>query len=197
MIKAVIFDCFGVLLADTHRQRLTVLDQEAPEKAQELRSIVHAGDLGILSRAEIAEYAAKLLGIDPEEYLEEQDRGEVRNTELLAYIETLKNHYKLAVLSNVSSRERIGMRFEPGQLDALFNTVVASGDEGCVKPQPELYEIAATRLGVEPSECIFIDDVELYCEGARAVGMRALHFQTTRQCVEDLKNLLALDRGKK
>lgn len=190
MIKAVIFDCFGVLLADTHREHMAELRAEDPAKAEELHAIVHAGDMGILSRSEVAEHASKLLDLDPEEYLEIQDKGEVPNEPLLSYIETLKPAYQLGVLSNVSNRERIGIRFEPGRLDALFNTVIASGAEGFVKPQPELYHIAATRLGVEPDECVFVDDIEGFCEGARDVGMQAIHFVSTAQCIRDLTKLL-------
>lgn len=193
MVTTIIFDCFGVLLGNTYKQRLATLEQEDPKKAEELRGINHASDRGILSREESATYMAQLLDVEPEELLAEQDSGEVQNAELLEFIATLKGKYKLGLLSNINSRERLGIRFDPGQLDSLFNTVVASGDEGFVKPEPEIYEITATRLGAEPSECVMIDDIAEFCEGARGVGMQAIQFLNTKQCIADLKALL--DRG--
>ncbi len=193
MIKAIIFDCFGVLLGNTYKQRAAQLEQDDPEKAKELRAINHASDMGILSRDEAARYMAELLDVEPEELLQEQDEGEVQNTELITFIATLKGKYQLGLLSNINGRERLGIRFEPGQLDTLFNTVVASGDEGYVKPQPEIYHIVATRLGVQPEECVMIDDIAEFCDGARAVGMQAIQFVTTRQCIQDLQAVI--DRG--
>jgi epoxide hydrolase-like predicted phosphatase len=149
--------------------------------------------MGILSRDEAARYMAELLDVEPEELLQEQDEGEVQNTELITFIATLKGKYQLGLLSNINGRERLGIRFEPGQLDTLFNTVVASGDEGYVKPQPEIYHIVATRLGVQPEECVMIDDIAEFCDGARAVGMQAIQFVTTRQCIQDLQAVI--DRG--
>lgn len=51
-----------------------------------------------------------------------------------------------------------------------------SCETGARKPDPAAYEIAADRLGVRPGACLFVDDRELNCEGARAVGMDAVRF---------------------
>lgn len=193
MIKAIIFDCFGVLLGDAKQMRLMDLQHTDPEKADEIRALYRAADRGFLTNDEIVEAASELFAIEPEEFMAEQDHVEVPNVELLQYIATLKKDFKVGMLSNVSSRERIGIRFEPGQLDAIFDTIVASGNEGYVKPQPEIYEIAATRLGVLPSECVMIDDIAEFCEGARQVGMQAIQFQSTKQAIGDLNTLI--DRG--
>jgi epoxide hydrolase-like predicted phosphatase len=128
--------------------------------------------------------------MDAEEFLAEQNQVEVPNRSLLEYIAELKKDYKVGLLSNISSRERLSIRFLDGELESHFDTVVASGDEGYVKPQPEIYEIAATRLGVSPAECVMIDDILEFCEGARQVGMQAIQFQTNHQCITDLNALL-------
>ena len=190
MIKAVIFDCFGVLLGNAYKTHLMEVEQEDPERAKEIRAINHASDMGILSREETAEHISALFGMDTDEFLAEQNQVEVPNRQLLEYIAELKKDYKVALLSNISSRERLSIRFVDGELDSHFDTVVASGDEGYVKPQPEIYQIAATRLGVNPNECVMIDDILEFCEGARAVGMQAIQFQTNHQCITDLNALL-------
>lgn len=195
MIKAIIFDCFGVLLGNAYKMHLTEVEQVDPERAKEIRAINHASDMGILTREETASAISELFGMETEDFLEEQNQLEVPNEPLLEYIATLKTQYKIGLLSNISSRERLSIRFKPGQLDAHFDTIVASGDEGYVKPQPEVYEIAATRLGVLPSECVMIDDIAEFCEGARQTGMQAIQFLNTEQCITDLNTLI--DRGGK
>lgn len=195
MIKAIIFDCFGVLLGNAYKIHLTEVEQVDPIRAAEIRAINHASDMGILSREESAQYVSELFNMDVEDFLEEQNQLEVPNQPLLDYIATLKPHFKVGMLSNINSRERLSIRFEPGQLDAHFDTIVASGDEGYAKPQAEIYQIAATRLGVLPTECLFIDDIAEFCEGAREVGMQAIQFITTEQAVTDINALI--DRGRK
>ena len=193
MIKAIIFDCFGVILGNAYKIHLNEVDQVDPARAQEIRAINHASDMGILSREESAEAISGLFDMDVEDFLEEQNQMEVPNRQLLDFIKTLQPEYKVGMLSNINSRERLSIRFEDGELDAHFNTIVASGDEGYVKPEPEIYQIAATRLGAEPHECLFIDDIAEFCDGARAVGMQAIQFLTTDQAIADVKALI--DRG--
>lgn len=193
MIKAIIFDCFGVLLGDAHKMHIMQVQATDPKRAMEIRAINHASDMGILTRQESTQAVSDLLGIEPEELLHEQEQVEVPNLELLEFIASLKPRFKIGMLSNISSRERVGIRFEPGQLDAHFDTIVASGDVGYVKPQPEIYEIAATRLEVQPSECLFIDDIADFCEAARGVGMHAIQFLNTQQAITDVTAFI--DRG--
>ena len=47
---------------------------------------------------------------------------------------------------------------------------------GLRKPDPEIFLRAASELGLRPDECLFIDDRANNCDGARQVGMRAVHF---------------------
>lgn len=193
MIKAIIFDCFGVLLGNAYKTHLAEIERVDPKKAEEIRAINHASDMGILTREETAEGISALFDMDSEDFLDEQNQVEVPNQALLEYIATLKPDYKIGMLSNINSRDRLSIRFTEGQLNAAFDTIVASGDEGYVKPQPEIYQIVATRLGVAPNECVMIDDIAEFCEGARAVGMQAIQFVSNQQCITDLNALI--DRG--
>lgn len=195
MIKAIILDCFGVLLGSSYQDRLAEVAQEDPGKAEEIRALSHAADMGILSNQEATAHMAELFDMEPEELEQELRYTEIPNEALLNFIETLKDDFKIGMLSNISSRERIGIRFALGRLDALFNTIVASGEEGYMKPEPEIYQIVATRLGVEPHECLMIDDIEQFCQAAREVGMQAIQFTSTPQCISDITTLL--DRGRK
>jgi epoxide hydrolase-like predicted phosphatase len=195
MIKAIIFDCFGVFIGNPYKFRAQEIEQSDPAKYLQLRDVNHASDRGFLSNEESATQMAEIIGITVEQFLAEQASGEVSNTELIQYAKQLRPTYQLAMLSNVSSRERLEVRFEPGQLDELFDVVVASGDEGTIKPEPRIYEIALERLQLLPEECVFVDDILENCQAAEALGIRSIQYLSYRQTVTDLEALI--DRGEK
>lgn len=197
MIKAVIFDCFSVLIGDTTKAAVNELWLRDRDAGDQFRAIARAADRGVMSLEESSAQQAYLLGITTGQLQQMRDQGEVRNVELLDYIElNLKGKYIVGLLSNINSRERLDLRFLPGELDRLFDDVVASGDVGLIKPHPEIYELACARLGVAPEECVLIDDMPEFCEGARAVGMQAIQFITNEQALRDLGRVLTEDTKK-
>lgn len=195
MIKAIIFDCFNVLIRDATKHLVEQMGLVDPAKRQEFSAVTHAVDKGIISDTEGAEAQSALLGLTQEEFVSIRNKGEVRNEPLIEYIKTLKGDYKLMMLSNIVSRERLDSRFLPGQLDELFDEVIPSGEVGYIKPQPELFILAAERLGLRPEECVMIDDIADFCEGARATGMQAIQFLNNEQAITELNALI--DRGEK
>ncbi|MCC7512846.1 MAG: HAD-IA family hydrolase, partial [Anaerolineae bacterium] len=62
---------------------------------------------------------------------------------------------------------------------------------GMVKPQAGIYLHALGQLGVQPGEAVFVDDFFENVEGARAVGMTAIHFKDTRQAIREIEEWLA------
>lgn len=184
MIKAIVFDCFGVLITDALSAMVDTLKTTDPEKAQQIISLTVAANRGILDPAQSRPAIAELLGLTYEEYRQKLRDEEVKNTELLAYIEELKKHYKIGLLSNVS-RGGLEVRFSSEEL-AVFDAITASGDTGFAKPSAEAYEIAADRLDVRTTECIMIDDREDYCDGAVAVGMEAIQYNSLPELKKEL-----------
>lgn len=193
MIKAIIFDCFNVLIRDATKHLVEQMGEIDAAKRQEFSAVTHAVDKGIISDTEGARAQSELLGISVEEFVAIRNQGEVRNEPLIEFIKTLKGKYKLMMVSNIVSRERLDSRFLPGQLDELFEEVIPSGEVGYIKPQPEIYLLALERLGVRPEECVMIDDIAEFCEGAREVGMYAIQFFNNEQAITDLNTLI--DRG--
>ena len=76
---------------------------------------------------------------------------------------------------------------------AIFDATVISGDVGLHKPQPEIYELGAERIGVAPADCVFVDDLRENVSGAEAVGMTAILHRDPTQTVERVRELLGLD----
>ena len=79
--------------------------------------------------------------------------------------------YRMAILTNnVREWEELWRSKLP--VDEIFELVVDSAWVGMRKPDPEIYRLTVERLGgVEPRECLFVDDNELNIEAARELGM--------------------------
>jgi HAD superfamily hydrolase (TIGR01509 family) len=63
------------------------------------------------------------------------------------------------------------------QVSRYVKWTFVSCHTGLRKPDPAAFRLAAQALGLEPGECLFIDDRLRNCEGARGVGMDAIHFE--------------------
>lgn len=74
----------------------------------------------------------------------------------------------------------------------LFDTVVISGEVAMRKPEPEIFRLTARRLGREPSECVFVDDLMPNVRGAAAIGMVAVHHVTAPDTLAELEALFGV-----
>jgi FMN phosphatase YigB (HAD superfamily) len=185
MIKAIIFDCFGVLTTDGWLAFRHKYLQEGSAVEEDASEFNRQSDAGIISHDEFIERIAKLVGIPHEQAMMVVD-GHVRNDQLFEYIrDELKPHYKIGLLSNVSANYMDEL-FEPWQIE-LLDAMTFSFELGAVKPDPLMYENIAAKLGVSPEECIFIDDREGFAEGARRVGMQAVWYQSNDQLKREIK----------
>lgn len=79
------------------------------------------------------------------------------------------------------------------RIQGHFDVVVLSGEVGLRKPDPRMYELAADRLGLEPSQCAFVDDLEANIEGAREVGMFVVLHEEVQETAERLEEFLGVD----
>lgn len=83
--------------------------------------------------------------------------------------------------------------YDGRELDGLFDTTVISGEVGLHKPQPEIYLLACKRLGVEPADAVFVDDLRENCAGAEAVGITAILHRETTATLASLERALEID----
>jgi putative hydrolase of the HAD superfamily len=86
-----------------------------------------------------------------------------------------------------------GVSYDRVQVDELFDSMVISGEVGLHKPEPAIFELGAEQLGVEPSECVFVDDLRENCEGAEAVGMTAILHRGPDGTIPELERLLGVE----
>lgn len=65
--------------------------------------------------------------------------------------------------------------------------VVVSGVEGLVKPDPQIFRVAADRYRLDPGRTLFVDDSPPNVETARALGFRAVVFTGAPALRRDLR----------
>jgi putative hydrolase of the HAD superfamily len=77
-------------------------------------------------------------------------------------------------------------------VDDIFEVVVDSAFVGMRKPEPEIYELMLERMGdITAEECVFLDDLDVNCEAARALGMHAVQYREPDQAIAEIEAAIA------
>jgi HAD superfamily hydrolase (TIGR01509 family) len=189
MIKAIIFDCFGVLTTSGFRVFRDKYFDGEPEKHRLALDLMSQQNLGLLTYKDFIKKVAALAKVSEETVKEYMDENKA-NEPLLNYIRSeLKPKYKIGLLSNAGDNW-LNDLFHNKDTE-LFDDVVLSYKVGYIKPDPNIYLLAAKRLEVEPVECVFIDDNPGHCSSAREVGMKAIFYEDFSNAKEQLQKILA------
>jgi HAD superfamily hydrolase (TIGR01509 family) len=185
MIKAVIFDVGGVLVRTVSREPRTKLEARLGLEPGASEMFVFNGPMGIqaqsgqiTSRA-LWEWVATELGLDEAglaAFRTEFFGGDQLDTDLLAFVRKLHTRYQTAIISNAMD-DLLEVITHQYPLADAFDLIVGSAYRKVMKPAPEIFLWTLEQLGREPLEAVFIDDFPHNVEGARAVGMAAIHYQ--------------------
>ena len=188
MIKAVIFDCFGVLASDGWLPFKARYFEDDPSLSQQATLLSKEVDAGKANYDDFIRKVAQMAHLS-EEQAREQIENNIPDEKLFAYIQELKHKYQIGLLSNAGDNW-LNEIFSPEQV-SLFDAVALSYEIGAIKPDIRAYEVIAERLQVQLPECVFMDDQPKYVEGAKRAGMRALLYTNADQLKDDLPVLLA------
>ena len=197
-IRAIVFDIGGVLeitpqtgWAEKWEARLHLRPGELDER---LIDVWRDGSYGTIAEEDVEKRIGELMGIDQgqiealmadlwEEYL-----GEL-NVELTAYFASLRPRYQTALLSNsfAGARSREQERYHFAEICDLL---IYSHEVGIAKPERRIFELTCERLGVQPAEMIFLDNVEPNVAAARECGIQAILFRETKEAIADIQACL-------
>jgi len=109
------------------------------------------------------------------------------NQKMLNWVKNLQeNSYRTIIISNMSPETYQELVKEQPWLDS-FDEAIISGLIKINKPDPRIYEAAIRKAGVEPSQILFLDDVERNIEGAKKMGIRAHLFSDTDALFAELE----------
>jgi epoxide hydrolase-like predicted phosphatase len=189
MIKAIIFDCFGVLAEDGWMPLKRKHIGDNAVMAQEVADLGKQNEYGMIDNETHLHQMAEIMGIDSE-ILRKALGVRVPNEELFDFVvKELKPYYKIGLMSNANFDVTKDL-FTPNQA-AVFDASVMSFESRLIKPDERMFDLMATRLGVRWDECVFVDDQERYCEVAERLGMRGVVYSDNQQCIEDLRAIIA------
>lgn len=197
-IKAIIFDIGGVLqLGEKQRKKRIqkhasgVHEYIAKKLKIDLDQYFDAIDTyytksieGKISEKELTQTIAKNLNVSPRRIVNLYDKAYGRtfalNKQLFKQALKLKKEgHRIAILSDqwhLSKRIHI-----PRIFYKEFEEVVVSCDVGMRKPSPEIYKLTLKKMGLKPSETIFIDNQKWNTQPAEKLGMKTILFKNNEQ----------------
>ncbi len=197
-IRAVIFDFGGVLVTmvdDRPRMELAEQLQLPLPRLDEL--IFFSESAQQASRGQISvvkhwQTVGEALGIslsDMPEFLNKYWSADEVNWKLLEFIKGLRPRYKVGLLSNAwdDLRQTIHERWN---IDGLFDEMIISAEVKLVKPDPRIFHLAVQRLGVQPGEAVFIDDIAENISAAQREGLTAIQYLNLAQIMAELERIL-------
>ena len=198
MIRNIIFD-FGGVLVDWDPHRMLDAYFGSRQKADWFIANICTGEWNAEMDAgkPFAQGIAELSAVHPEWATEIQayfDRwiemigGEIPG--MRAMVGELKaDGYRLYGLTNWSAETFCQVRHKFEVFDMLDGMLV-SGEEKMLKPAPEFFQLLMDRFGLDPAECLFIDDNQPNVEGAIKFGMTAVKFEGAEDLKKKLKPIL-------
>ena len=78
------------------------------------------------------------------------------------------------------------------EIMTLFEHVVESSKLGLRKPDPRIYRHACDLLGVQPEDCVYLDDLGINLKPARALGMRTIKVGDPDLAIEELQAMVGI-----
>ena len=210
-LRAVIFDLGGVVFPSPF-DAFAAYERDHGLPDRFIRGVVAAsadhGAWARLERSEVsfdefcvafgAECAAAGGAVDAAVLMRDIGRGFAPRPEMTRAIRAIRTHgLKVGALTNNWAPAEPQTDHAPHSLGQLgeFDVVVESAVEGLRKPDPRIYELVCERLGVAPSEAVFLDDLGVNLKPARALGMTTIKVEDPGTALTELTAVLgfALD----
>jgi HAD superfamily hydrolase (TIGR01509 family) len=191
-IRALVFDCFGVLYEDALKEYIehhVPVDAIGPKSRTYYYDLALASDRSYVSDADFYAELAALSGEPPEVIRHRLRDVSVLNRQLVSLIKSLRPHYRIALLSN-AERSFLDRFLANHQLERHFDAVLASSETPYIKPEREIFAEMARRLRLELPEMLFIDDSTRNTDAAQSYGIPSIHYQDPNQLRAALADFL-------
>ncbi len=184
LIKALIFDMGGVLVRTVDPKPRAEAEARLGLAAGQAEWLVmnspagRQAQHGTITTTELWAWVQTELGLDDADlaaFRHDFWSGDQLDEGLVDLIRSFRPRYQTALLSNFMDEllEIVTVRYP--MADA-FDLIMGSCYEGIMKPDAAIFTRILARMGRQPEEAIFIDDFAHNVEGARAVGMHAIHY---------------------
>lgn len=184
MIKAILFDYFGVISSDEYWQYVQA-DRQVDTNFRTYTDDVNAGRMHWIEfMQKVAEATHTTL-----EQVSAMYATEKINPLMVGLIHELHKNYKTGLVTN-AHHEFVDSILEQNHLSEIFDVTVVSSRLGIVKPDPRIFEFALEKLEVEPQEVVYIDDLERHVASANALGIHAFQYLDFEQTKAEINRIL-------
>jgi putative hydrolase of the HAD superfamily len=208
MIEAVIFDFGGVITSspfdafarfETERglpadiiRRTNAANHLENAWAKFERAEVDLDAFDELFAAESLALGAEVRGRDVLPLLS----GDLR-PEMVEALRRIKAKFKTGCITNNLPNNAIGSAsgrtLYVAEVMTLFDHVIESAKIGLRKPDPRIYQMMIETLGVDPKNCVYLDDLGVNLKPARAMGMTTIKVLSGAQAIADLEAATGLN----
>jgi putative hydrolase of the HAD superfamily len=144
---------------------------------------------GTLANADFEARFAEMLGVGPEDLIARLFAGMAPDEAMFdAVAAARRGGVRTGLVSNSWGEEG----YDRARFGELFDVLLISGELGVRKPHPEIYALAAERLGVPPERCVFVDDLPGNLKPAAAIGMATVLHRDAEATIPRLEALLGV-----
>jgi putative hydrolase of the HAD superfamily len=182
------FDSFGAFCTEEGIDADAISRSFREDRAA--RQLLIDLETGRLAEEEFEPQFAEMLGVNPAQLIDRLFAGSVPDGPMVAAV---LNARRRGVRTGLISNSWGTRRYDRAQLSELFDGVVISGEVGIRKPAPEIYRLGAERIGVDPSACVFVDDLPFNLGPAAELGMATLHHTDSQETIAELERLLGVE----
>lgn len=112
------------------------------------------------------------------------------NQPMVKFLAELHQNYQTAILSNAGDQTR-KLMVDRFHLDMYVEEIIISAEEGLIKPDPKIFNIALARLDANPKKTLFLDDSLINVFTARDLGMTAVQHINNHQSIEMVRDLIS------
>jgi epoxide hydrolase-like predicted phosphatase len=154
------------------------------------RELLIGLETGKIEEEEFEPQLAATLGVEPPGLIDRMFAGSRPDEAMVGAVRAARG---AGVRTGLISNSWGTRRYDRRQLAELFDAVVISGEVGIRKPAAEMYSLGAERVGLEPSQCVFVDDLPFNLEPAAELGMATVHHVEAERTIAELERLLGVE----
>lgn len=195
-LRGLLVDWGGVMTTDLFASFRAFCDAEGlePDALREAfranpdaRELLIGLEEGRIEEADFEPRLAGLLRVAPQGLIDRMFAGSSLDPLMVAAVRAA---HDAGVRTGLVSNSWGVRRYPRDLMAALFDGVVISGEVGIRKPAPRMYALGAERIGLEPAQCVYVDDLPFNLAPAAELGMTTIHHTRTDETIAQLERLL-------
>ena len=186
MIKAIVFDYYGVIIEDSVVSKWVI--KNFSDSEPRIKGLLEGSvkwDLGKLGYSDFNNIVSQHTGIPANQVWHTFFENIKIYQDTIELIQSLKKNYKIILMTN-SQKENSRQMLKQQNIENLFDEIVISAEHGLAKPDPKFYELMLSIGQLDASQALFIDDRQKNVDAAANLGIKSFLFTDAPTLKNDL-----------